>query len=281
MWHKPFSVLIDATCYGLSNELPDDVYQRIESLMPPEMMKNYSRLYVYNMNTAFRKYFRRTLKHSMKENHINLPTNVEFIMIGNLSELQLHFNLGSLHLPKETMSFLSDSRYVFHNITKLSKTKGKTEVVLKVGTQYIQITPAKRQELFPGFRILVTVNDIFRLKDVEEANASYHTDEENAFGIKADNGKVTMFFSSPKRNEILKTIKVSKAKNFNDNKTSKFNERTIRPEDVPGTMLNISLMNMASSDPPLRLAAYNLLCALCQAFKFNLDRQFVNAKGMF
>ena len=134
--------------------------------------------------------------------------------------------------------------------------------------------------MFPGFRILVTVNDIFRLADIEEANASFHTDDENAFGIKADHGKVTMFFSSSKKNDILKTNKSSKAKNFCDNKPSKLNERTIRPEDVPGTMLNISLMNMASSDPPLRLAAYNLLCALCQAFQFNLDRQFVNAKGL-
>jgi neurofibromin 1 len=280
MWHKPFAVLMDATCYSLNNELPDDVYRKIDSLMPPEMVKNYARLYVYNMNSAYRKFCRRALRHAVKdENNPWHPSKIEFIMLGSLGELQQHFNLGSLHLPKETMSFLSDSRYVFHNITKLSKTKGKTEVIFKVGSQYIQITPVKRQELFPGIRIMVTVNDIFRLADVEEANASYHTDEENAFGIKTDNGKVSMFFSSPKKNDILKTLKTSKAKYSSDNKPSKLNERTIRPEDVPGTMLNISLMNMASVDPQLRLSAYNLLCALCHAFQFNLDRQFVNAKG--
>jgi neurofibromin 1 len=248
--------------------------------MPPEMVKNYSRLYVYNMNSAFRKFFRRTLRHASKdENHIWHPSNIEFFMLGSVIELQQHFNLGSLHLPKETMSFLSDTRYVFHNITRLSKTKGKTEVVFKVGSQYIQITPIKRQEIFTGLRMMVNVNDIFRLADVEEANPAYHTDEENAFGIKTDNGKVSMFFSSPKKNDILKTLKSCKAKYSKDNKPSKLNERTIRPEDVPGTMLNISLMNMASTDPCLRLAAYNLLCALCQAFQFNLDRQFVSAKG--
>ncbi|KAA8914567.1 hypothetical protein FN846DRAFT_896963 [Sphaerosporella brunnea] len=281
MWHKPFAVLIDATCYSLNNELPDEVYRKIDSLMPPEMVKNYSRLYVYNMNSAYRKFFRRALRHAVKdENHPWHPSQIEFFMLCNLGELQQHFNLGSLHLPKETMTFFSDFRYVFHNITKLSKTKGNTEVVFKLGSQYIQITPVKRQELFPGFRVLVTVNDIFRLSDVEETNASYHTDEDNAFGIKTDNGKTSMFYSSPKKNEILKTLKASKAKYSSDNKPSKLNERTIRPEDVPGTMLNISLMNMASTDPDLRLSAYNLLCALCQAFQFNLDRQYVNAKGL-
>lgn len=281
MWHKPFAVLMDATCYSLNNELPDEVYRKIDSLMPPEMVKNYSRLYVYNMNSAYRKFCRRALRHAVKdENNPWHPNKIEFVMLASLSELQQHFNLGSLHLPKETMSFLSDSRYVFHNITRLSKTKGKTEVVFKVGSQYIQITPVKRQELFPGMRTMVTVNDIFRLADVEEANASYHTDEENAFGIKTDNGKVSVFFSSPKKSDILKTLKISKAKHSSDNKPSKLNERIIRPEDVPGTMLNISLMNMASVDPQLRLSAYNLLCALCHAFQFNLDRQFVNARGM-
>ncbi|KAL7276775.1 Ras GTPase activating protein ira2 [Rhizina undulata] len=281
MWHKPFAVLVDATCYSLCNELPDEVWRKIDSLMPPEMVKNYSRLYVYNMNSAYRKFFRRTLRHAVKDEcNAWHPKNIEFIMLGSLGELQQHFNLASLHLPKETMSFLSDSRCVFHHITRLSKTKGKIEVTFKVGSQYIQITPTKKQEIVPGLRMFATVNDIFRLTDVEEANASFHTDEENAFGIKTENGKVSMFFSSPKRSEILQTLKSSKSKYSKDSKPSKLSERTIRPEDVPGTLLNISLMNIASVDQHLRLAAYNLLCALCQAFRFNLDRQFVSGRGL-
>lgn len=281
MWHKPFAVLADATCYSLSNEMPDELYRKIDSLMPPEMVKNYSRLYIYNMNSAYRKFFRRQLRHAVRdENNAWHPSNIDFIILGSLSELQQHFNLGSLHLPKETMSFLSDSRYVFHHITRLSKTKGKIEVVFKVGSQYLQITPTKKQDIVAGLRMSATINDIFRLADVEEANASFHTDEENAFGIKTDNGKVTMFFSSPKKNDILQTLRNSKSKYSKENKPSKLNERTIRPEDVPGTLLNISLMNIASFDQYLRLAAYNLLCALCQAFGFNLDRQFVSAKGL-
>jgi neurofibromin 1 len=36
----------------------------------------------------------------------------------------------------------------------------------------------------------------------------------------------------------------------------------IRPKDVPGTLLNIALLNLGSSDPNLRSAAYNLLCVV-------------------
>ena len=128
-----------------------------------------------------------------------------------------------------------------------------------------------------------TVNDIFRLTDIEEANSTIHViDEKDMFGIKTDNGKTVTYFSSPKRAEILQKIKTAKAnlKHSNQAKPSKFSERVIRPEDVPGTLLNIALMNIASNDKPLRLSAYNLLCALCQAFNFNLDHMPVCAMGL-
>lgn len=279
--HKPFSVLIDATCYSLSNELPDDICLKLNSLMPPAMIKNHVRLYIYNMNSAFRRFFRRILKLALDDEHNPWSSgSIDVIPVSSLSELQQHFNLHSLHLPKETMSFFSDARHMFHNIIRLSKAR-QTEVVFRIGTQYLQIQNTKRQELIPGMRKMVLLNDIFRLTDVEETNATYHTDDENAFGIKTDNGKVPMYFSSPKKSEILNTLKASRAKLKNDNKPNKLNERLIRPEDVPGTMLNISLMNIGSVDPNLRLSAYNMFCAMVQAFNFDLDKRFVHAKGMF
>lgn len=143
----------------------------------------------------------------------------------------------------------------------------------------------KKQDILPQpqSRMQATVNDIFRLTDVEEANTTIHvTDEKDVFGIKTDNGKTVTYFSSPKRAEIIQKIKSAKAtlKHSNQAKPSKLNERIIRPEDVPGTLLNIALMNIASGDKALRLSAYNLLCSLCQAFSFNLDHMPVWAMGL-
>ena len=60
--------------------------------------------------------------------------------------------------------------------------------------------------------------------------------------IKTENGKVAMFFSSPKRLDVLQSIKSAKSKQLKDTKPSKLSERTIRPEDVPGTLLNIAMI---------------------------------------
>lgn len=55
----------------------------------------------------------------------------------------------------------------------------------------------------------------------------------------------------------------------------------IRPKDVPGTLLNMALLNLGSSDPNLRTAAYNLLCALTGTFDLKIEGQLLETQGMW
>ncbi|KAM3065146.1 Ras GTPase activating protein ira2 [Clarireedia jacksonii] len=281
MWHKPFGILIDATCYSGQNEPQDALFRRLDLLTPTELSKQLSRVYVYNMNSAFRKCFRRILRLSAKsENSAFHPKNVDYHLIGSLQDLQTHFHLTQLHLPKETISVVTDTRYVFQPIIRLSKTKGKVEVTIKIGSQFVQVTTTKKQEVVPGLRLHATVNDIFRLSEVDEAPTSIQTEDDSAFGLRTDNGKIVMYFTSPRKIDVLQAIRSAKAKNGKELRTLKSFERLVRPQDVPGTLLNIALTNMASPDPVLRLASYNLLCALCRAFKFAADSKFMSAKEL-
>ena len=54
LWHRPFGLLIDATCYNGQNEPQDDLFKKLELLSPAEISRSLSRVYVYNMNSAFR-----------------------------------------------------------------------------------------------------------------------------------------------------------------------------------------------------------------------------------
>lgn len=54
MWHRPFGILIDATCYNGQNEPQDALFRKLDLLTPSELSKQLSRVYVYNMNSAFR-----------------------------------------------------------------------------------------------------------------------------------------------------------------------------------------------------------------------------------
>ncbi|PKS06874.1 hypothetical protein jhhlp_006950 [Lomentospora prolificans] len=270
LWHRPFGLLIDATCYAGNMEPQDDLFKKLELLAPAELCRSLSRVYVYNMNNAFRKCFRRLLRVSSKSStNVFNPKNVEYHLIGSLQDLQSHFHLSQLNLPRETISVVTDTRYVFQPITRLSKTKGKIEVIIKVGSQFVQVTTANKAEVFPGFRLYTTVNDIFRLGDIDEAQTSIQTEEDSAFGLRADNGKIIMFFTSPQKADILQSIRGAKTKYGKDSRALKTLDRLIRPQDVPGTLLNLAFTNISSPDSTLRRSSYNLLGALCRAFEFD------------
>ncbi|KAH8677702.1 GTPase-activator protein for ras-like GTPase [Xylariales sp. PMI_506] len=281
LWHRPFGLLIDATCYNGQNEPQDDLFKKLELLSPTELSRQLSRIYVYNMNSAFRKCLRRVLRVATKnEASVFNPGNVDYHLIGSLQDLQAHFHLSQLHLPKETISVVTDTRYVFQPITRLSKTKGKIEVTIKVGSQFVQVTTVKKQEVHPGFRLNATVNDIFRLGEVEESPTSIPTEDDSAFGLRADNGKIVMYFQSPKKTDVLQAIRGAKVKHGKDPRALKSFERLIRPQDVPGTIINLALTNLAATDPTLRLSSYNLLGALCRAFKLKAASKFMLVKDI-
>lgn len=170
---------------------------------------------------------------------------------------------------------------MYQPIIRLSKTKGKIDVVIKVGSQFVQVTTTKKQEVVPGLRLHATVNDVFRLTEIDEAPTSIQTEDDSAFGLRTESGKIVMYFTSPKKSDVLQAIRNAKAKHGKDIKAPAPAERLIQPQDVPGTLLNIALTNMASVDQPLRLASYNLLCALCQTFKFAVNARLMIARGNY
>lgn len=231
-------------------------------------------------NFMARKCFRRVLRLSAKSNHSAFhPKNVDYHLIGSLTDLQSHFHLSQLNLPDETYSVVNDTRMVYQPVTRLSKTKGKIDVSIKVGSRYVQVTTNSKQEIVTGLRLNATINDIFRLSEVDEAPTSIQTEDDSAFGLRTENLKIVMFFTSPRRQEILQSIRSAKYKYGTEAKISKLPERHVRPQDVPGTLLNIALANMSSPDQVLRLASYNLLAALCRAFNFDVDAHFLSTTG--
>ncbi|KAI2616374.1 GTPase [Hypomontagnella submonticulosa] len=280
LWHKPFGLLIDATCYDGQNDPPDELFKQLELLSPSELSQQLSRIYVYNMNSTFRKCFRRVLRVATKSDASPLnPSNVEYLLLSSRLDLQAHFHLSQVHLPKETISIATDSRYTYQPVTRLSKTKGKIEVTVGVGGSFVQVTTVKKQEVHPSFRLSGIVNDIFHLKDLDEAPTAIPTEDDSAFGLRADNGKIVMYFQSARKTDLLKEIRRAKAMLGKDTRSAKPYERLIRPQDVPGTLLNLALTNLASPDAMLRIASYNLLGALCRAFKFKAASKFMCIKG--
>lgn len=57
-------------------------------------------------------------------------------------------------------------------------------------------------------------------------------------------------------------------------------ERKLEPQDVPGTFLNLSLLNLGSSNSSLRAAAYKLLSAVKDTFQLNIAYHLESSHDM-
>ena len=54
LWHQPIGILIDATSYHGRNDPQDELFKALELLTPTELARNLKRIYVYNMNSAYK-----------------------------------------------------------------------------------------------------------------------------------------------------------------------------------------------------------------------------------
>lgn len=77
------------------------------------------------------------------------------------------------------------------------------------------------------------------------------------------------------RNEMAQIIRAARSR-LRDGPSE---ERSLRPSDVPGTLLNVALLNLSSGDETLRLGAYNLVYELSGYFKWEMATTVLKATG--
>jgi hypothetical protein len=68
------------------------------------------------------------------------------------------------------------------------------------------------------------------------------------------------------RNEMAHLIRTARSRL----RDSPSEERALRPRDVPGTLLNIALLNLSASDEILRTGAYNLFNDLGRFYDYDM-----------
>ncbi|KAK8147578.1 Ras GTPase activating protein ira2 [Beauveria asiatica] len=264
LWHEPFSILIDATCYSGKHDPKDDFFKMLDLLMPYEVRQNLARIYIYNMNSAF-KY--------AEDNDISGYT---WLTGNRLSPKQRQVSAAWRHER--------DAEPLSHQLASGAegalRNRFRLDVTIKVGSHHVQVMTNKHQEIFSSLRLSTTINDIFRLSDIDEVATAIPSDDGFSFGLRADGGRIVMCFTSPHKASILQTIRSAKAKYSNENRMHKPVERLLRPQDVPGTLLNLAFMNLSSLDHQLRLASYNLLGALCITFKFRTATRLVCSRDL-
>ncbi|XP_041948329.1 neurofibromin isoform X7 [Alosa sapidissima] len=262
---KPYEIVVDLTHAGPSNRFKTDFLSKWFVVFPGFAYENVAAIYIYNCNTWVReytKYHERLLT--------GLKGSKKLLFIDSPARLAEHVEPDQQKLPAATLALEEDLK-VFHNALKLAHKD--TKVSIKVGSNAVQVTSAERTRVLGQS---VFLNDIYYASEIEEICLV----DENQFTLTIANQGTPLTFMHHECEAIVHSIIHIRTRWELSQPDSIPQHTKIRPKDVPGTLLNIALLNLGSSDPSLRSAAYNLLCALTCTFNLKIEGQLLETSGL-
>ncbi|XP_063153356.1 neurofibromin isoform X2 [Candoia aspera] len=262
---KPYEIVVDLTHAGPSNRFKTDFLSKWFVVFPGFAYENVSAVFIYNCNSWVREY---------TKYHERLLTGLKgskrLVFIDSPGKLAEHIDHDQQKLPAATLALEEDLK-VFHNALKLAHKD--TKVSIKVGSTAVQVTSAERTRVLGQ---TVFLNDIYYASEIEEICLV----DENQFTLTIANQGTPLTFMHQECEAIVQSIIHIRTRWELSQPDSIPQHTKIRPKDVPGTLLNIALLNLGSSDPSLRSAAYNLLCALTCTFNLKIEGQLLETSGL-
>ncbi|XP_071038330.1 neurofibromin isoform X2 [Parasteatoda tepidariorum] len=263
--HKPFELVVDFTHTSSENRFRSEFLQKWFVVLPEIAYEKIQAAYVYNCNSWVREY-------TKYHDRILVPLKScrKLIFLDTPQRLNDYIETDHQRLPGATLSLDEDLK-VFNNALKLSHKD--TKVAIKVGPTAIQVTSAEKTKVI-GHSVLL--NDVYYASEIEEVCLV----DDNQFTLTIANESGPLSFIHNDCDSIVQAIIHIRTRWELSQPDSVTVHTKIRPKDVPGTLLNMALLNLGSSDPNLRTTAYNLLCALTGTFDLKIDGQLLETSGL-
>ncbi|KAK9758709.1 GTPase-activator protein for Ras-like GTPase [Popillia japonica] len=263
--HSPFELVVDFTHTCSDNRFRTEFLQKWFYVLPEVAYDNIHFAYIYNCNSWVREYtkFHDRILAPLKGNR-------KLIFIDAPNKLNEFIEPDQQKLPGATLSLDEDLK-VFNNALKLSHKD--TKVAIKIGPTAIQITSAEKTKVLSHS---VLLNDVYYASEIEEVCLV----DDNQFTLTIANESGSLSFIHNDCDSIVQAVIHIRNRWELSQPDSVTVHQKIRPKDVPGTLLNMALLNLGSSDPNLRTAAYNQLCALTATFDLKIEGQLLETSGL-
>ncbi len=263
--NQMYDIVVDFTHTCSDNRFRTEFLQKWFVVLPRSAWEHVNCVYVYNCNSWVREYTRfhqRIL--------LSLKSNRKIVFLDSPAKFAEFISLDQQRLPGATVSLDEDLK-IFNNALKLSHKD--TRVNIKVGPTAIQITCTEKTKVLEARGLL---NDVYYASEIEEVCLV----DDNQFTLTIANESSPLSFIHNDCESIVQSIIHIRTRWELSQPDSVTVHQKIRPKDVPGTLLNMALLNLGSSDPNLRTAAYNLLCALTSTFDLKIEGHLLETNGV-
>ncbi|TRM67484.1 hypothetical protein BD626DRAFT_544948 [Schizophyllum amplum] len=260
--HDPRDVelIFDCTAFSPTSEIPLQWLSFCLDLVPSDVISRIKGNYILNPNQVFVKYMRKLYNMTGDKAYFGEPRVCE--SLSQLKELLPDLDVSTLdeaaRLEEEPVELYSDVTYREH------QTQARTPVTLYVGASHMRVSFVRRSHI-STFSCRCT--DIMRLTDISDVYNVTTGADINEFIMRKGKQGVTMYFSSPHRETIVKAVRSAKGRMKDIQAPSV--ERFARFSNKPATLLHIGLLSLDVNDEELRAAAYDLLGAVCTYLNYD------------
>ncbi|XP_071499783.1 neurofibromin-like [Diadema antillarum] len=263
---KHYEVVLDCTNFGPDNRFKPQVLSR-GVRFPEHVTQNLCAIYIYNCNSRLKEYIKRN-----ERVFAHLKGQRKLVFVESVNKLAEYIEPEQQRLHKATLALDEDLK-VFNNALKLSETHKDIKVAIKVGSSAIHVTCMEKTKILVQ---PVLLNDIYLASEIDEVALV----DENQFTVTLQEGRILSFMHQ-ECEDVAKAIQHIRTRweRSQPQETVAVHSK-IKPMDVPGTLLNMALLNLGSNDPCLRSAAYNLLCALTATFNLKIEGQLLETSGL-
>lgn len=258
--NREFEMILDYTSFSFASQLPVQWIKFAYEVTPADIRKRFRTTYVLTPNTLAVKSLRRTYNLT---SGMGISSNM--VVCSTLEELLQHMpegvSLPSLHYA---MSLEGEPCDIFDDVTVRQAHPMRVPVQLQVAQSHLRITTMKAQSI--GGSLSCKATDIIPLADINDVYNVSTGHDPNEFIIRKTRHGITLYFSSPVRDVIVKSIRNAKS-NMRPIQLPG-TERLSRFSNVVATLLHVGMIGVCSIDEDVKIAANVLLQAICVYLDF-------------
>ncbi|KAH9939229.1 uncharacterized protein BXZ73DRAFT_88953 [Epithele typhae] len=271
--HRDFEIILDLTGFTSTSQVPAQWLKFATETIPTDIWKRFSALRLLSPNSSAIRYLRRLYNNlsssALESLRITIHTTVADLMAqypAGLTPRSLGYaiSLGTEHAED------------FEDVTMQHTQSLRVPVTMTVSESHIRITTTKAQPISNVLSCRAT--EIITLSSINDVYPLSAAHDSHDFVIRKVRHGVTIYFSSPHREIIIKAIRAAKSKALTVQLPSV--ERQDRLSNVITTILRLAFMGSSSDEEETRNASLQLLSALCTYLDFE-GRPAVPKKGLY
>ncbi|GAM17779.1 hypothetical protein SAMD00019534_009540 [Acytostelium subglobosum LB1] len=267
----PFSMVIDCTSVTNDHIIPISWCTTWMRHFPQQLNENLKTIYIISPNHILKKFMKRVGK-------LVGRAAKKIIFLTNPVKLFDYVVEADNGLPPNSLAMETDVKATFSPVVKLSGQYHEKSLTLRTTSDTIQLISIKQYPILGRPTPLV---DIYHISTILETDLVDINDNDQEFFIKYENnGPKSMALRSAQRKQVIQAIVQCIARWKLSKPETKVSSRVFRPQDIPGTLLNVALLNLGSTRNALRVAAYNMLSALCRNSNFSINMQLLETSGL-